>query len=212
MNDIKKAPKFNSIEDLEEELKKIKSLDFNNYSKENVYQYNLLIHGVLNRTYELVDSSIWSIKNKRPLSSAMFLRGLIETLAFTHHTWLHICIKQDKEKIEKLLLGSRNKKTPIKSINILTCIDKAIDNSSEKFPNLRKNYDDLSEMIHPNSMSFFYSARAVNESNNVDDFKLPFYYFRDKDKEKVMNQVGEYSYYIRNFCQKTIDKMEKELE
>jgi hypothetical protein len=53
----------------------------------------------------------------------------------------------DKTTVMRMLFGSRNKKTPVEAINVLTQIDRM----DKTFKGLRSWYDDLSEFAHPNS-------------------------------------------------------------
>ncbi len=205
---IKASPKFKTTKSIETELKKIPHLGLEISSRsKNLYSHTALLLGALNRTYELTHSAIWAIDNNRPQTTVNMLRGLIETLGLTHYVWGNIR-KDDKSglsnKIDKLLLGSRNDKTSYQSINVLTLIDGA----TKAFPKLRQSYDDLSEMVHPNGMSFLYSFKAVgDESKGTVEFRIPFYEFKVDDKQKSINQVGECCYYIQVLCREIIDTL-----
>lgn len=168
------------------------------YLKKNpdIYSHTLLIVGLINRTYELTESAVWAIDQNRPLTASNMLRSLFETLGFSYY--VSASLKKQKNisdianQAEKLLFGSRKPGAKHQSINILTCIDKAI----QQFPNLRKNYDDISEIVHPNSASHFYIGKIDDIKKGNLKSTIPFYDFREQDKEKIINMTGESSEYV----------------
>jgi hypothetical protein len=202
------APKFHSTKDIKTELDKIPHLGYEFLSLDkNLYTHTLLFLGIINRTYEFTDSAIWSIDNNRPQTTANMFRSLIETLGFAHYAWNQTTLnKKDGvyEKIVALFFGSREKDAKFQSVNILTCIDKAV----KMFPQLRQSYDDISEVVHPNSKSLAYAGKIVGEDGKA-EFKVPFYEFKSDDKEKIINQVGECCYYIQALCREASENMKK---
>jgi len=205
---ISKSPIFKSTQDIKTELDKIPHLGYEFLSKDkNLYTHSLLLVGILNRTYELTESAIWAIDNNRPQSAANMFRALIETLGFTYYSWEQVLPGKNEgvyKKIVALFFGSRQAGAQFQSVNILTCIDKAV----KMFPELRRNYDDISEIVHPNSKSFAYSGKTVGEDKSMEvEFKIPFYEFKAGDKEKITNQVGECCYYIQAICREIIEKL-----
>lgn len=173
--------------------------------EENIYKHTLIVVGIVNRTHELTDTSLWSIDNNRPHSSALALRGLIETLAFTFY-FVEQIFKNgtNAEKLDRLLFGSRTDVTEFQSVNILSCIDRAI----KMFPQLRQSYDDLSEMAHPNANSLFYVGTPEGGEGKV-KFTIPFYTFKRKDKAKTLNQTGECCYHINRLLKETSQALKK---
>jgi hypothetical protein len=196
---IPPAPKFNDTNDLKNILGKIPNLGFGFLSPDkNIYTHNLLLLGILNRTYEIIDSSIWAIDNNRPQTAINMLRALIETLGFTYYAREQIRLAENEniyDKITALFFGSRKVDAKFKSVNIITCIDKAI----KMFPQLRQVYDDACEVVHPNSKSLSHFGKATGDNGEV-TFKIPFYEFKDGDKEKIINQTGECCHYIQALC------------
>jgi len=207
---ISPSPIFNTTKEIKAELDKIPHLGYGFLSKDKkLYIHFLFLFGILNRTYELTDSAIWAIDNNRPQSAANMFRALIETLGFVYYSWKKT-LKGEKggvfEKIASLFFGSRQKNAKYKSVNILTCIDEAVKN----FPELRKSYDDICEIVHPNSKSLAYSGKTVGgEKDGQVEFRIPFYEFKTGDKEKITNQVGECCYYIQAICGEIFENLEK---
>ena len=164
----------------------------------------LLIIGILNRTYELTESAIWGIENKRPLTAAHMARALVETLGFIY--FLEKQIKKAKtgrnreEKISRALFGSRLKKGSPQPINVLTTIDKA----TKEYRHLRKLYNELSEVVHPNSASHFYPAKPFKDKPLTTQISIPFYEFKGKDKEALINITGETCQHIIKICKRLI--------
>jgi hypothetical protein len=166
-----------------------------------IYMHTLLVWGLLNRTYELTDSAIWAIEKKRPQTATHMLRALIETLGFTYYIMEELQKATHPsnlhEKITAFFMGSRHPEAKFKSVNILTCIDKA----TKLFPHLREVYDQLSEVVHPNSASLAYSGMADPEKGESHaKFGLPFYVFKGDDEKIVINQVGECCHHIASLC------------
>ena len=193
---------FHNVSEIRDELKNIHEL-VSKYvqSGSDLYVHTLLVWGLLNRTYEFTDTAIWAIESKRPQTSAHMLRGLIETLGFTYYTLDQILSASDSktklERINNLYFGSRKPDTQYKSVNILTCIDKA----TRMFPDLRTSYNALSEIVHPNGTSFAYSGKA--DPDGVEGrvlFGIPFYDFKADDERNVTNQVGECCHHIIRLC------------
>lgn len=192
-------PQFHNTEDLKGEIAKISKLAQEiMQSSENLYCHTFLYLGILNRTYELAESAIWAIEESRPQTAANMLRALIETLGFTHYVSKQMQNENSEfyQKMTSLLLSSRVDEDLFKAINILTCIDGA----TSMFPDLRKNYDDLSEMVHPNGMSIMHFAKAEEDNRNA-EICIPFYEFKGEDKERVTNQIGECCHFIHMLCE-----------
>ena len=192
---------FKNIEDIKPLLKQIQNILFTRIKNDSSITHKfLLICGLLNKTYELTETALWAIENNRPQTATFILRGLYETLAFTYYVKDKISKAKSKEEyseiISQLLLGTKKPGAKYQSVNILTCIDKA----SETFSELRKNYDDLSELVHPNAASHFYVAVPDNEKEMTVSLKIPFYQFKQQDKEKSLNQIGECCFHITRIC------------
>ncbi|MFA4818397.1 MAG: hypothetical protein WC621_00990 [Patescibacteria group bacterium] len=207
---ISPAPKFYNTKDIKNELDKIPHLGYEFLSKDkNLYTHTLLFLGILNRTYEFTDSAIWSIDNNRPQTAANMFRALIETLGFAYHSWEQTLSGKSEgvyKKMVSLFFGSRQKDAKFQSVNILTCIDKAV----KMFPQLRQSYDDISEVVHPNSKSLAYSGKAVGKKEDGKvEFRIPFYEFKADDKAKITNQVGECCYYIQSLCREALENLKK---
>lgn len=189
--------KYKSIKDLKPFLKKMMDIVYKRMEKEpRLTLLWLLLLGILNRTYELTETIIWSIKNKRPQTTALCLRSFYETLSFIYYWQQKINQTPDNNKhkiIENALLAGRKENYRYKSINILTCLDKA----TERFPDIRKNYDEISELVHPNAASHFYTMK-IDRENKTGECEFPFYEFKENDKENSLNQAGECCEHIIN--------------
>ena len=201
------VPTFSSTAEIKVELDKIPKTGLSLFADGKIYTHSLLLLGLLNRTYELTESAMWAVNNDRPQTAANMLRALYETLGFTYYVKEQITSSPNNEergkRIATLLMGSRAGGNGFQSVNILTCLDKAV----KTFPLLRKNYDDLSEIVHPNSSSHFYAGKTTDktdsECRNV-EFRVPFYEFKNEDKKNITNQVGECCYHIRSLCEEIV--------
>jgi len=189
--------KFKTTKDIKPLLKVIVNEVYARFNRDqNITTLSLLLVGLLNRTYELTESAIWGIDHDRPQTSAHMLRALMETLGFIYYLERQLEKAQDQEdgyeKIAQALFGSRKDDGKYKQVNILTTIDKAV----SRYSQLRKNYDDISEIVHPNAASHFYTAKPIDESKRTVQIILPFYQFKNMDKLATINQVGECTYHI----------------
>lgn len=187
---------FYSKKDIEPLLKEIVNTVYGRMKNNpNVTRLLLLICGLLNKTYELTETAIWAIENDRPQTTAFMLRGLYETLAFTFHVEdkLTNANPNDRQEIiDNFLFGSKMLGNKYQSVNILTCIEKA----NKRFNKLKKNYEELSELVHPNAASHFYIATSINNKKRHVRIKIPFYKFKNTDKKASLNQVGECCFHI----------------
>lgn len=196
---------FKDTKEIKPLLKQMQRMLYKRLTKDSsISTLLLLIIGILNRTYELTDSAIWSIENLRPLTASQMLRALYETLAYIYYWKQRITgisdIQQRENDIKQALLGSRREGDQYQQVNILTCIDKA----TRQFTELRRNYDDTSETVHPNSASHFYVAKATDEIKQEVEFIIPFYQFKGDDRKALINQVGECCHHIVCICKELI--------
>lgn len=187
---------FHSTDDIEKMLPRINDILFLRLSRDSRLTYLItLLIGILNRTYELVETSIWSIKNDRPITAATAIRSLYETLGYITYIEMEASKSSDNDRkkiIENALLGSRDSENPYNQISILTCLDKA----SKIFPDLRKSYDKVCEVVHPNSASHFAPFHAVNGGSREVKLVLPRYEFKNNDKMIFTNHAGECCHHI----------------
>jgi len=196
---------FRNTDEVRLLLNGIKDIVRNTLQKDsNAYFHTLLLIGILNRTYELTESALWAIDNNRPLTAFNMLRGLFETLGYIYYSMEKLkkasSSKQFSENAVKLFLGSKTSNSQYPTINILTCIDCA----TKTFPKLREQYDDISEIVHPNASSHAYCARAEDEEVRSVMFRLPFYEFKKQDKLMITNMAGECCYNIQALCKEIL--------
>ncbi len=193
---------FRSTNQIKPLLEEISTLILNRMqANSNISALLLLTIGLLNKTYELTETAMWSIDNNRPQSSAFMLRGLYETLAFTLYVESKLA-NNDPEIIQNLIFGSKKAESEFKAVNILTCIEKA----TKKFEKLKKNYEELSEYVHPNAASHFYIAEATDKKQRIATLTIPFYKFKNTDKIASINQVGECCFHIIDISKRLIAK------
>ncbi len=145
---------------IEKELKRLerrlpKRIDpaFISHKSKVPYKMADAFSSLLWRSHELGSTALRSINDNNIASGILLTRGLIETVSVAWYLYKKVENVVETKKIDKfddtvmkILLGSRNGNTTIKSINILTMIDK-VDQEINIF---RSNYDLLSEFAHPN--------------------------------------------------------------
>lgn len=196
---------FRNTDEIKPFLKQIVGLISSRVKKDpSITALLLLVVGVLNRTYELTESAIWSIENTRPITSFHMIRGLYETLGYIYYWKEKVDSISDTNKktedVWRALMGSRDKANKYQQENILNCMDRA----TKQFTELRKNYDMACEAVHPNSRSHFYVAKPTEERTHTVTFKIPAYWFKEDDEKALINQTGECCYHIIQLCKELL--------
>lgn len=120
-----------------------------------LYDHNLLINGAILRSLNVYRGAIWALGKRNPHVLYECLRSQCETLALIHY-----CVSKP-EYIEAATLGKR--KHPEKKrriVNIITMIDKL----DKQFSGIRKDYDSLCELVHPNPYSLYTNIQPITET------------------------------------------------
>jgi hypothetical protein len=123
------------------------------------------------RLLDLVTGTILLAEREHYVPAIVLTRACLETAAALYNLntkLLNFMESGDEssfeESIDKIAVGTRDEKTPIDAVNILTIIDKL----DKDFPNMRKIYDQLSEYAHPNW------AGALGSYLKIENNKLGF--------------------------------------
>jgi hypothetical protein len=125
---------------------------------------SIFLQAHIRRGLSLLTSGVGEIKNGRPLVAAFCSRALLEDAAVLwgfNREMLPLLEKRDVDSIDALVFpkvfASRRPKDikefgeEVRARNILTAIDKM----GETHPNLRRTYDELSEVCHTNYLGVF---------------------------------------------------------
>jgi hypothetical protein len=125
---------------------------------------SIFLQAHIRRGLSFLESGAREIKKDRPLVAALCSRALLEdaaTLWGFNRQILPLLERRDVDGIDALVFpkvfASRRPKDiekhgeEFKALNILTAIDKM----GAEHPNLRRTYDELSEICHPNSLGVF---------------------------------------------------------
>ncbi|MFC1490345.1 hypothetical protein ACFL6K_03955, partial [Candidatus Latescibacterota bacterium] len=133
------------------------------------------------RTQDLLEQSVALYDVDHLLGARILLRSAFETVAVL--IYLNQLTRQVldgsldfhsfSEKTSILLLGSRDDSTPLKSLNIITILNKCV----TRYPELMELYENLSESAHPN-----YEGIAVGYS----DIDIEKYIVNYKNKCKAI--------------------------
>lgn len=126
------------------------------------------------RFFDLLQQAVKLQQLEHILGARILFRSAIETLAILIYTnqKMENIIKTGKgfhefsDNTSRLLLGSRNKKVNISSINILTILEKC----DKRYEGLMKLYADLSENAHPN----YEGLMQGYSKTDYDDYKVNF--------------------------------------
>jgi hypothetical protein len=126
----------------------------------------LVINGAIVRSLNVYRGALWALGNGNPHVFYNCLRSQCETLAFLHNCTLN------PDYIKAATIGARNHhEQDLKILNILGMVDKA-----DKIHNgIRKDYDSLCNLVHPNPSSLYASVVTLDEQEGVIAFtsRLP---------------------------------------
>lgn len=108
---------------------------------------------LLFRIVDLSEASLLLCREDRPVGAAVLARAVMESAAALYVLAEMVSRVVDTnevgtfdETVTRMLFGSRNEKTPAEAINVLSYIDKM----DKEFVGLRRWYNNLSEIAHPN--------------------------------------------------------------
>lgn len=114
----------------------------------------LLRESVAWRLIDVLDQSVHLQAADKQLGARILVRSAFETLAVLVHVNQsmvgvvsgQVDFHHFSEHVTRLLLGSRNKSTPVESVHISKILGKA----NQRYRGLLSWYEDLSETAHPN--------------------------------------------------------------
>ncbi len=127
------------------------------------------------RFTDLLKQAVVLQKAQHILGARILLRSAMETLALLVYsnqrmeTIMHTGegFLEFSETTTKLILGSRNKSTNYKAINILTILDKF----DENYQGVKGMYEALSESAHPNCEGLTQGYSTNDHENRITNFK-----------------------------------------
>lgn len=155
------------------------------YPSGNLYESTLLIQGLTIRSLNLFLGILRELIHDNALVVNILLRQYLETVAVTFYTsW-------KPEYLQTALVGQG------KRVNILTMIDQL---DKKRYSGTRKDYDDLSETLHPNSKSHFLYSKPINQNNRIAQFST-YADLRDEDVKKYLN-------FINTWVERFFDELE----
>jgi hypothetical protein len=124
----------------------------------DIYPSTLVINGAIVRSLNTYRGALWALGNGNPHVLYDCLRSHCETLAFTHYCTLN------PDYMAAATTGNRNH--PQKELNIpniLTMIDKL----EKLHTGIRRDYDNLCNLVHPNPSSLYASIQPLDEKERV---------------------------------------------
>lgn len=107
---------------------------------------------LLHRIVDLVEASIYLCKNDKGMGAAILARAVLEATALLFALLEMVEGINDENfgdferRLNAMLLGSKNKTTPLVAVNIWTQIQKM----DKSFEGIEEHYGLLSELAHPN--------------------------------------------------------------
>lgn len=153
---------FPSLEQYEEEIrrqfyfhyKSIKEFVIE-WDEGKLYDYSMLVNGVLLRSLEYYRGCIWALGQKNLQVFIDCIRAICETLALVHYCNLN------PEYVNTSMLGERgHEEQELKLVNVLTMIDK-VDRIHENF---RSDYDVMCNYVHPNPASLLAGIKPLGDA------------------------------------------------
>lgn len=120
-----------------------------------LYDHNLLINGAILRSLNVYRGAIWALGKRNPHVLYGCLRSQCETLALIHYCVLN------PEYVEAATLGKRqHSQKKYRIVKIMRMIDKL----DKQFKGVRKDYDSLCELVHPNPYSLYANIQPIMET------------------------------------------------
>ena len=125
--------------------------------EDKLYAHSFVINGAIIRSLNAYRGAIWALGKRNPHVLYNCLRSQCETLALIHY-----CVLKP-EYIETATLGK--KKHSVKEHQIVR-IGIMIDELDRRFKGIRKDYDDLCELVHPNPASLYTNIQPIAETED----------------------------------------------
>jgi hypothetical protein len=123
-----------------------------------IYLSTLVLNGAIVRSLNSYRGALWALGNGNPHVLYDCIRSQCETLAFLHYCTLK------PDYIKAATIGDRNHPEKDLSIpNILTMVDKL----DKIHAGVRKDYDQLCNLVHPNPASLYASITPLDEKERV---------------------------------------------
>lgn len=115
-----------------------------------LYHHSLVINGAILRSLNFYRGAIWGLGTRNPHVFYDSLRAQCETLSLIHYCVLN------PEYVKAATIGDKKHEDPFLKIkNILTMIDKV----DKKYKGIRKDYDALCDLVHPNPASLYVNIK-----------------------------------------------------
>lgn len=138
------------------------------------YRSLALREGVAWRTHDLLEQSLVLHDSDHLLGARILLRAAFESvfaLIYLNQLTRNVVsgsldFHEFSHKTELLLLGSRDGSTPLKSLNILTILEKC----ESRYPGISNVYSDLSESAHPNHEGVSVGYSSIDRRNFITTF------------------------------------------
>lgn len=148
------------------------------YKWKSLYRSRILRETIFWRLHDLLTQSYTLNEQGHTLGARILLRSGFETLAMLIYlNQLKTSVLDGSlnfhaftDKTSMLLLGSRNKTTEHKSINIVTVLEKC----DRRYPGIMKLYADLSESAHPNHEGICIGYTSIDFENHITKFSNKF--------------------------------------
>lgn len=125
----------------------------------NIYLSTLITNGIILRSLNFYRGALWALGSRNPHIFYDSLRSQCETLALVYYCFLN------PSYIEAATIGKRkHKEESLKIENVLNMIDKL----DKKYNGIRKDYDALCELVHPNPHSLYLNVEPKEgEGRNI---------------------------------------------
>ena len=124
-----------------------------------ITEHRLLLYGLIVRSKGLLRATLREILDDNKVAVSTLLRAQCENLAA-------VCYAEKfPDKLRSLLIGTKRKGGTIEAPNILTMVGHA----DRKYSGLSKDYDQLSDLSHPTSVSHTGSVQIVDEKERKVD-------------------------------------------
>jgi len=186
--------KYQELNSQIERLKKIQKdgLDlfrwiFLGDSQRRIYEYHFFLNGILIKTLSLCESFTIELDNQNPYSLNMILRSNYESWACLNY------FRKYPDKRERLIWGDKygknQEKSKFEAISVMEML-KELDKNTPDWIGVMKDYDEMSNVVHPNRKSHLANIRPKEENNGEYSRILEFGSSCKLDKWSIENYLN----------------------
>lgn len=120
-----------------------------------LYSHSLVINGAILRSLNYYRGAVWALGTRNSHVFFDSLRAQCESLSLIHY-----CVLKPEYVVAATTGNREHVEEKLKIKNILSLVD----NTDKKYNGIRKDYDSLCELVHPNPASLYANIQPLTET------------------------------------------------